>query len=630
MDSEPKNKVVVGVPAKTLSSQGYAICFFPEQPPRKIVDVPAQENEEVFKKTEVKKVEAETIPLGNVKYIRLHWRNRITYVIGFMAFTLSLNNAYHFPMNIYRYGGNFFIPYTVVTIFVGYPLHVLQTSMGQYSQRGVLWMWECAPFCCGVGVAMVLACFLVALYHNIFAAYALVYFAHCFHLVLPWTYCSEVEDADAHACAPPSWYISQNINLSSQEYFYNVVVDTNDKSHYLWSLGSIKWWLVLSLAFSWVVCYIAVLRSVRSIGKICIFIIILSYFTLLTLIIVALQLKQFGKFSEVLSGVKGYVSWWNFEMWCVATIQVIVELGLCYGIPITYASFCHFRNNYQTDSLILCSMNYLHSLIFFFIFFSFMVRYSCDTKDFLRRLPENTIEMVYIMYSEAFANLPGSQIWCMIFFLMLFFMLIGTQIAFLEAIMTAIYDNFVYLSKARPCINFLVCGGLALLSVVFCFSNGLYQAVFVGSFPIWITVLPLSILFVVGILFVYGLNQYFRDMNLIQKDRNNLKLKFFLFALLAVLIFALFIVTIVRPVNTLSGDQNYDFTHVVIMWFVYAVFIGVIIVFAFLWTMHCRVARKQVFGSSVSWMRFYNERAEARGQFSYEYVPSYVWGWNSH
>ncbi|XP_044254579.1 sodium-dependent neutral amino acid transporter B(0)AT2-like isoform X2 [Tribolium madens] len=546
-----------------------------------------------------------------------------------MAFTLSLNNAYHFPMNIYRFGGNFFIPYTVVTIFVGYPLHVLQSSLGQYSQRGVLWVWECAPFCCGVGVAMVLACALVALYHNIFAAYSLIYFSHCFHSILPWTYC-EVEENHTHACAPPSWYISHNINLSSQEYFYNVVIDTNDKSRDVWSMGSIKWWLVISLVFSWVVCYVAILRSARSIGKICIFIIIFSYFTLLMLIIVALQLKQFGKFTEILSGVRQSVSWWNLDMWCVATMQVIVELGLCYGIPITYGSYCHFRNVYQTDSLILCSMNYLHSLIFFFLFFSFMVRYSCGSKDFLKRLPENTIEMVYIMYSEAFATLPGSQFWCMTFFLMLFFILIGTQIAILEAIMTAIYDNFVYLSQFRPCINFLVCGGFAVLSFCFCCDNGLYQAVFLGSFPIWITVIPLSSLFVLGILFIYGLNQYFRDMNLIQKDKNNLNLKFCIFALLTILIFVLLIILIKRPSNTLTGDQNYDFTQVVIMWFIYSLFIATVIIFAFLWTMHCRVARKKVFKSSVTWMRFYNERAEGRGQFSYDYLSSYFWAWNAH
>lgn len=475
---------------------------------------------------------------------------------------------------------------------------------------------------------MVLACILIALSQNIFAAYSLVYLANCFRPVLPWTYCSKPKTNHSDACAPPSWLISRKFELSSEIYFYDVVVDTNHEKRDLWTMHSLKWWLVICLFFSWFVTYVATLRSARSIGKVCVFIVIVTYFTLLMLLIVAFQLKEFGRFTDIIEGVKEGATLFNFEMWCVATMQVIVELGLCYGIPITYGSYCHFRNLFYIDSLVICTLNFLHSLIFFFLFFSFMVRYSCNSDDIFWRLPENTIEIVYIMYSEAFANLSGGNLWCVTFFLMLFCIIIGTQIAVIETILSAIYDNFVYLSNSRHLINLVVCGMFAVLGICFCFSNGLHIAVFLHSFPIWATVIPLSLLFVVGVIFVFGLKYYFEQMSLIREITETFKYRILYFALLIILILVLLVVIIARPPNTLTGDANYEYTQEIIVGLILAIIVAPVVVLALLWTIHCLFENKRIFRCSNTWMAFYEERLEATGQFSKDYEPSYTWDWN--
>ncbi|RZC43165.1 sodium- and chloride-dependent neutral and basic amino acid transporter B(0+)-like, partial [Asbolus verrucosus] len=353
--------------------------------------------EKDFMKTTVRDVET-TAPttkpaFREPEYLRLHWRNRLVYLVAFISFSLSLNNAYYFPLNVYRYGDKFFVPYTISTIVVGYPLHVLQVSMGQYSQRGIVWVWESAPLVGGIGFAMLIACVIMSMYYNIFAAYSLIYFAHCFNRALPWSRCTNIS-SDGEICHERIWCAVTNGTLPAKHYFYNHILNTPQKyPPEVWELGSVKWWLVLAMFFSWFVIYIATLRSARNSDR-------------------GLELAYKGIWN---------VNYLNIEMWTVAAMQVALELGLCHGIPLVYGSYCHFRT------------------------------VMCDFDGFPWDLLHSSFGIIYIIYSDIFAPLKGSNLWCMVFFFMLFCIIIGTQIAITEAIMTVLYDNFIKLSEYRSC-----------------------------------------------------------------------------------------------------------------------------------------------------------------------------------
>ena len=402
--------------------------------------------------------------------------------------------------------------------------------MGQYGQFGLLWIWHCAPLFFGVGVAMVFACLIISLYYNIFAAYSLVYFARCFNRILPWTLCSDFSSNEEDNCLPYWWYISSNVTTSSKEYFYKIVLNTSFTPES--SIGSLKWWLLLSLLFSWVIVYIVTLRSCRSIGKFAIVMVIFCYFAILTLLVVAFQVKSTGRL--VAHGTENE-SIFNLRMWCSAIMQVLLELGIYLGIPVVYGSYCRFRHFILIDSLILCIINYINSIIFFYLFFSFAKSFSCNVAHLPWHIPDTTIGVIYMIYSESFSTISGQHYWCLIFFLMLFLIVLGTQIAIAEAIMTAVYDNVMKLSQHRWLINLLICSVLCFLGIIFCLTNGYFTSLLLYYIPVLFIIVPLSCLFVIGIVLVYGFGQYSQNMKTMGDYNFGTVTRLFLYSLIIIL-----------------------------------------------------------------------------------------------
>ncbi|KAJ3662597.1 hypothetical protein Zmor_006938 [Zophobas morio] len=68
MDSEPRTRIRA-ISAKTLSSYGYAVCLFPEQPTREVIVEQDRAVEEHVQKAAVKEVEATTKPKFEVRNI---------------------------------------------------------------------------------------------------------------------------------------------------------------------------------------------------------------------------------------------------------------------------------------------------------------------------------------------------------------------------------------------------------------------------------------------------------------------------------------------------------------------------------------------------------------------------------
>jgi SNF family Na+-dependent transporter len=503
--------------------------------------------------------------------------------------------------------------------------------MGQYSQRGVLWVWGCAPLFFGVGLAMVAACILMSFYYNIFAAYSLVYFSRCFNWILPWTYCSDIVWENS-TCAPPTWYSSRSVTPPSKDYFYDIVLNTPYRHPpEEWTLGTLKWWLFLSLLFSWFVIYLATLRSARSIGKIAIFIVIFSYFAILMLLVVAFQLRGSERLRSLMINGTENKSVFSLEMWSVATMQVLLELGICHGIPVAYASFCRYRNFVHIDSIILCLVNYINSIIFYYLFFSYIGSFACDIDNLPWDIADNSIAIIYIIYSQAFSSISGSNLWCAVFFFMMFCIILGTQIAITEAIMTAIYDNVVKLSRFRWLINLLVCGFFFLFGIIFCFSHSFYGATLVHSIQIFFVILSLTCLFAIGIIFVYGLSRYFENMHLMLNYNLNLLLKIFLYLVVLLLVLVLLITWFSVHSTTFTGSVVYEKSHFTAAWVMCALIIFCpIVICALLWILRCLFTRKNICGSSNAWTRGDEERKQANGQFTTNYSHSYTWPWNKY
>lgn len=109
-------------------------------------------------------------------------------------------------------------------------------------------------------------------------------------------------------------------------------------------IGAPNWTLAITLAFSWLIIALLIIRGIKSSGKASYFLAIFPYIIMLVLLVRALTLP--GASDGVLYFLKPQ---WNklldAQVWYAAVTQVFFSLTICYGIILMYASFNRFRHN---------------------------------------------------------------------------------------------------------------------------------------------------------------------------------------------------------------------------------------------------------------------------------------------
>ena len=133
---------------------------------------------------------------------RSRWNSQIEFTITCIGYAVGLGNFWRFPYLCYMYGGGaFLVPYTLTLLIIGIPIFLMELAMGQKMQLGSAQLWkQVHPALGGLGVAGVVATFIVGLYYNVIVAWALWYLFNSFSSPLPWS--------DEHGGAQHFWEVS--------------------------------------------------------------------------------------------------------------------------------------------------------------------------------------------------------------------------------------------------------------------------------------------------------------------------------------------------------------------------------------------------------------------------------------
>ena len=130
------------------------------------------------------------------------------------------------------------------------------------------------------------------------------------------------------------------------------------------------------------------------------------------------------------------------QVWIDAAIQIFYSTGAGFGVHLAYASYNKFHNNCYKDAIITSTINCVTSFVAGFVIFSvlgYMAKMQVILKDnpspfhvFLYSLMMTVMKdldvsdvgmegegLVFIVYSDAIASMPGSFFWAILFFFML-------------------------------------------------------------------------------------------------------------------------------------------------------------------------------------------------------------------
>ncbi|XP_042367345.1 sodium- and chloride-dependent GABA transporter 2-like isoform X2 [Plectropomus leopardus] len=425
-----------------------------------------------------------TLPRGK-------WANKREFMLAMAGLVVGLGSFVRFPYLCFKNGGVvFFIPHFVCLFFCGFPVFFLETALGQYTSESAVTAWrKICPMFQGVGIASQVMLAYVNMYHIVLYAWVICYVYYSFQSPLPWTTCDNswntpschVQSHLVNWSAPPifdspdydfSYEGEINHRSPEEEFFQNKVLRLS--SDFIANLGTVHLDLAVCLLLAWILCYFCIFLGIKSAGKVVYVTSTLPYLMLFILFIRGVTLPGAGE------GLRYYL-YPDFYMlaqpsaWRDAVFDVLFSIYSCLGVLTALGSYNKYNNNCYRDCLLLCCLSTGTSIFAGLAVFSTLGFMAAEMGVDLAEVASSGIALIFHAYPRALSMVPGSNFWCLFFFLMILVLGLDSQFLSVESLVTAIADLFprhLRKPRARMVLVLVTCVVFFLLGLPFISGGG--------------------------------------------------------------------------------------------------------------------------------------------------------------
>ncbi|XP_036290514.1 sodium- and chloride-dependent neutral and basic amino acid transporter B(0+) isoform X3 [Pipistrellus kuhlii] len=420
---------------------------------------------------------------------RGNWSKKSDYLLSMVGYAVGLGNVWRFPYLTYNNGGGaFLIPYAIMLALAGLPLFFLECSLGQFASLGPVSVWNILPLfqVTHCDVSTQLGTFI--------------------HVNKSWV------DFNNFTCINGT-EVYQPGQLPSEQYWNKVALR---RSSGMDETGEIVWYLALCLLLAWLIVGAALLKGIKSSGKVVYFTALFPYVVLLILLLRGATLEGASKgISYYIGAQSNFTKLMEAEVWKDAATQIFYSLSVAWGGLVALSSYNKFNNNCFSDAIVVCLTNCLTSVFAGFAIFSILGHMAHISGQEVSQVVKSGFDLAFIAYPEALAQLPGGPFWSILFFFMLLTLGLDSQFASIETITTTIQDLFPkVMKKMRIPITLGCCLVLFLLGLVCVTQAGIYWVNLIDHFCAGWGILIAAILEIVGIIWIYGGNRFIEDIEM--------------------------------------------------------------------------------------------------------------------
>ncbi|KAI4826539.1 hypothetical protein KUCAC02_029985 [Chaenocephalus aceratus] len=406
---------------------------------------------------------------GDENTERGNWASKREYMLSTIGYAVGLGNIWRFPYLVYKNGGGaFLIPYFVMLVVTGIPLFFLESAFGQFCSQGPINIWRSVPILQGVGVGMVMVTLIVSIYYNVIIAYSLYYMFASFQFPLPWSSCLSLPDSNCSTT--PQVYcnvsgvlvtnltqenttclssdtITVPMQSPSEQYWDRVALQ---RSSGLDETGPVVWHLALCLLLSSLIVAAALIRGIKSSGKVVYFTATFPYVVILILLIRGVTLEGARDGIEFYIGSQSNLTkLTEAQVWKDAATQTFYSLSIGWGGVMTLASYNTFHNNMFKDAFVVTLTNAGTSVLAGFAIFSILGHMAHFQQVPIEKVVKAEFGLAFIAYPDALSKLPISPLWSILFFFMLLTVGLDSQFAGIEVITTCLLDAFPQIFKSK-------------------------------------------------------------------------------------------------------------------------------------------------------------------------------------
>uniref|UniRef100_A0A8C3A535 Transporter n=1 Tax=Cyclopterus lumpus TaxID=8103 RepID=A0A8C3A535_CYCLU len=389
---------------------------------------------------------------------RGQWASKTEYMLAVAGNVVGLGNVWRFPYLCYRNGGGaFLVPYGLLSVVLGVPMFLLESSVGQYTQEGFVTCWrKLCPLAQGIGCAQ-LVTKMYDFSYILMQVWALFYLVFSFRAQLPWATCENTWNTD-------------------KKHYNSTMRRALGISGGIDELGSVRWELALCLLACWVFCYFSIWKGVRSSGKVVYFTATFPYVMLLILLVRGATLPGAweGIYYYLYPDLNRLA---NLEVWLEAGSQICFSYSLTVGILNVLGSYNKYNNNCYKDCFWLCLLNSGTSFVAGFVVFSVLGFMAQKQGVPVESVVESGPGLAFIAYPQATAMMPFPQFWTVCFFLMLILLSVDTHFVTVECFITTISDLFPKLFRKpgrHELLVLFVCSSFFLVHLLLVTEGGIY------------------------------------------------------------------------------------------------------------------------------------------------------------
>ncbi|KAF5274143.1 hypothetical protein FQR65_LT04541 [Abscondita terminalis] len=501
---------------------------------KKDLHVQIEEDEKGFESlilsTTSSQAEADPDSPCDIEDTRETWSSNADFLLSIIGFAVDLANVWRFPYLCYKNGGGaFLIPYLLMLVFGALPLFYMELILGQFNRLGPVGVWKICPLFKGVGFCAVLVAFFVSFYYNVIIAWSVYFLASSVRGELPWLHCNNTwnsklcwesmgsDDSINFTTARPKFNDSTptNRHTPASEFFSRSVLEMHN-SQGLHDMGYPKWELVICLFIVYVTLYISLFKGVKSSGKVVWVTATMPYVVLTILLIRGLMLPGSGKgisyyFDPKLSKLR------ETQVWVDAAVQIFFSVGAGFGVHLSYASYNTFHNNCYRDCLVTTVVNSFTSFFSGFVIFTYLGYMSVKQGVSIEEVATDGPGLVFQVYPEAVATLPGSNIWSMLFFFMLIMLGLDSGMGGLECVITGIMDEFSTFFKEIRFAREAFTLGIIIMSFSVAIINltpgGIYMFHLFDTYAAGFSLLSSALFEAIAVSWFYGLDKFTQDVD---------------------------------------------------------------------------------------------------------------------
>ncbi|XP_046387428.1 sodium- and chloride-dependent GABA transporter 1-like [Ischnura elegans] len=298
--------------------------------------------------------------------------------------------------------------------------------------------------------------------------------------------------------------------LSSEEFYSRYVLGSGfGASWEHW--GRLQWHVVICLFAAWSMAAICLIRGIASVGKVMYFMTIFPFLILFALLVRGITLEGAAV------GVLYFISpkWEmlsDLNVWGDAASQVFYALGLGCGSLGALSSYNNFHNNCHRDAIIVTIVNCFTSVLGGFSVFAVLGFLAHHMSVSVPDVVESGPGLAFVAYPEALLHMPQPQLWAVLFFFMFCCLALGTQVTALEAITTAIMDEWPKLREHKAAVGIITCACGFVVDIPMCFEGGVYLFTLLDWYVSIMSMVCVGLVETIFVGWVYGPNRFMGDV----------------------------------------------------------------------------------------------------------------------